>query len=58
MASTAVAHPERMRHGCNFWRKNVISLVFFVFNLIPVYPLDGFMAVDALKKHRDPFYDF
>ena len=36
MASTAVgggggAHPERMRHGCNFWRKNVISLVFFVF---------------------------
>ena len=29
MASTAVAHPERMRHGCNFWRKNVISLVFF-----------------------------
>lgn len=31
MTSTAVAHPFRMRHGCNFWRKNVISLVFFVF---------------------------
>lgn len=31
MASTAVAHPERMRHGFNFWRKNVISFVFFVF---------------------------
>ena len=30
MASTAVA-PFRRRHGCNFWRKNVISLVFFVF---------------------------
>ena len=30
MASTAVGG-ERMRHGCNFWRKNVISLVFFVF---------------------------
>lgn len=29
MASAAVAHPERMRYGCNFWRKNVISLVFF-----------------------------
>lgn len=29
MTSTAVAPPERMRHGCNFWRKNVISLVFF-----------------------------
>lgn len=29
MASTAVAHPERMRHGFNFWRKNVISFVFF-----------------------------
>lgn len=31
MASTAVTHPFRMRHGCNFWRKNVISLFFFVF---------------------------
>ena len=31
MASTAVAHPFRRRHGCNFGRKNVISLVFFVF---------------------------
>lgn len=31
MASTAVAHPFRRRHGGNFWRKNVISLVFFVF---------------------------
>lgn len=29
MASTAVAHPERMRHGFNFWRKNVISSCFF-----------------------------
>lgn len=31
MASIAVTHPFRMRHGFNFWRKNVISLVFFVF---------------------------
>lgn len=31
MTSTAVAHPFWRRHGCNFWRKNVISLVFFVF---------------------------
>lgn len=31
MASIAVAHPFWRRHGCNFWRKNVISLVFFVF---------------------------
>lgn len=31
MASTAVAHPFWRRHGFNFWRKNVISLVFFVF---------------------------
>ena len=35
-----------------------LSLVFFVFNLIPVYPLDGFMAVDALTKRRNAFYDF
>lgn len=31
MASIAVAHPFWRRHGRNFWRKNVISLVFFVF---------------------------
>ena len=31
MASTAVAQTEKNPHGCNFWRKNVISLVFFVF---------------------------
>lgn len=30
MASIAVAHPFLRHHGCNFWRKNVISLVFFV----------------------------
>lgn len=35
-----------------------MSLCFFVFNLIPVYPLDGFMAVDALTKRQNAVYDF
>lgn len=35
-----------------------MSLSFFVFNLIPVYPLDGFMAIDALVKRRNGVYDF
>lgn len=35
-----------------------MSLCFFVFNLIPVYPLDGFMAIDALVKRRNGVYDF
>lgn len=34
------------------------SLSFFVFNLIPVYPLDGFRVVDALTKKRNKFYWF
>ena len=28
------------------------SLVFFVFNLLPVYPLDGFRVVDVFSKKR------
>lgn len=34
------------------------SLVFFVFNLIPVYPLDGFRLVDVFAKRRGRFYQF
>ena len=33
-----------------------LSLVFFVFNLIPLYPLDGFRLVDALNKKRGKVY--
>lgn len=35
-----------------------MSLVFFVFNLIPVYPLDGFRIYDALSKKRGGLYRF
>ncbi len=34
------------------------SLVFFVFNLIPVYPLDGFRVVDVFNKKRGNVYMF
>lgn len=35
-----------------------MGLVFFVFNLIPVYPLDGFRAYSALTKKRGKIYYF
>lgn len=35
-----------------------LSLCFFVFNLIPVYPLDGFRVVDVFYKKRGDFYNF
>lgn len=35
-----------------------MSLGFFVFNLIPVYPLDGFRVLDATVNHSNPVYRF
>ena len=35
-----------------------LSLCFFVFNLIPVYPLDGLRILEALCNHRNPIYKF
>ncbi len=34
------------------------SLVFCVFNLIPIYPLDGFRVLDALNKKRGSVFRF
>lgn len=35
-----------------------LSIVFFIFNLIPIYPLDGFRIVDVFNKKRGPIYNF
>ena len=35
-----------------------LSLAFFIFNLIPVYPLDGFRIVDVFSKKRSKLYWF
>ena len=35
-----------------------LDLSFCVFNLIPVYPLDGFRLVDAFSKKRGKVYNF
>lgn len=35
-----------------------LSLSFFVFNLIPVYPLDGFRVVEVFNKKRGKVYQF
>ena len=32
--------------------------VFFVFNLLPIYPLDGFRAIDIFCKRRGKVYRF
>lgn len=37
-----------------FW----LSLTFFVFNLLPIYPLDGFRVVDVFVKKRGSVYCF
>ena len=36
----------------------LLSLNFFVFNLIPVYPLDGFRVLDATVNHTNSIYRF
>ena len=35
-----------------------MCLSFFVFNLLPLYPLDGFMAIDAFVEKSNKVYDF
>lgn len=35
-----------------------LSLVFFVFNLLPLYPLDGFRLVTVFNKKRGKVYKF
>ena len=41
-----------------FWCMFSCSLSFCVFNLLPVYPLDGFRIVDAVNKRRGKVYQF
>ncbi len=35
-----------------------MGISFFVFNLIPVYPLDGFRVIDCFSKKRSFIYRF
>ena len=35
-----------------------VNLVFCVFNLLPIYPLDGFNAIAAYCKYDNPFVVF
>ena len=35
-----------------------LSIVFFIFNLLPIYPLDGFRAIDSFTKKRNKIYYF
>ena len=41
-----------------FYAGFALDLSFFVFNLIPVYPLDGFRIVDVFAKKRGSVYQF
>jgi len=35
-----------------------MGLTFFAFNLLPLYPLDGFRVLDAINKKRGKIYQF
>jgi Zn-dependent protease len=35
-----------------------LSIVFFIFNLLPIYPLDGFRIVDSFSKKKGKIYYF
>ena len=35
-----------------------INIMLFVFNLLPIYPLDGFNMISALTKYDNKFIDF
>ena len=35
-----------------------LSLTFFVFNILPIYPLDGFRVIDVFSKRRSSLYWF
>lgn len=41
-----------------FWTMLLSSLSFCVFNLLPLFPLDGFRMVDALNRRRGKVYQF
>jgi len=35
-----------------------INLIFMVFNLLPIYPLDGFNAIASQLRYNNPFVNF
>ncbi len=40
------------------WFMYSINISLFVFNLLPIYPLDGFRIVEALTKYGNKFVEF
>lgn len=43
-------------YTCYFWY--ILNLSLFVFNLLPVYPLDGFQVIEACTKYDNKFIVF
>ena len=36
----------------------IINIALFIFNLLPIYPLDGFKALTAIVKPNNKFLEF
>ena len=42
----------------NKFPPNSLKTLFMIFNLLPIYPLDGFNALASLLKYTNPYVNF
>ena len=41
-----------------FWFMALINVSLFLFNLLPIFPLDGFRIIESFTKHNNRFVNF
>ena len=60
ISATGFSYSNSLLYFIHFFLESTITLnlALFVFNLIPVYPLDGFNAIKSLCKYNNKFINF